>query len=158
MKCLSLVLTTLFASLALATPASADTGHFHSATSAVVDSGALSVTFDERGLGTADVTYQLTADATAVYACINGGGNHPQAANKETVNAEVSAGGSFTPINGRVVAELQAGPPAAGDFTCPSGQTLVLASVAYTSGVLADLTNAVNIAVPDTAREFVHLT
>jgi hypothetical protein len=79
----------------------------------------------------------------APYACINKGGNHPQAANKETVNAEVSAGGSFAPKNGRVVASLSAGPPSAGAFSCPSGQRLVLAGVSYTNTQLCDTTNNV---------------
>jgi hypothetical protein len=89
-----------------------------------------------------------------VYACINGGGNHPQAANKETVNAEVSANGSFEPRNGRVQASLTAGPPSAGAFSCPSGQRLVLASVSYTNIVLAHTTNRVSTTVPDASRTF----
>ena len=152
-----LALFTAVALLAFATPAYADTGHFHSATSTVSNTGALVVSFDERGLGEADVDYLLTADAVAEYACINGGSNHPQAANKETINAEVSAGATFTPRNGRVVASLSAGPPSAGDFACPTGQALVLASVSYTNGVLADLTNGVSVAVPDASRVFLVL-
>lgn len=140
--------------LALGSPASASAPKFHSATGAVANSGALVVSFDERGLGHENIDYVLTADATAVYACINGGGNHPQAANKETVNAEVSAGGSFEPKNGRVVASLTAGPPSAGDFACPKGQRLVLASVSYTSIVLTDVTNGVSTSVADTSRTF----
>jgi len=145
---------TLVAVLALATAAWAGAPKFHSATSSVNNDGALVVNFDERGLGNDNIDYTLTADATAVYACINGGGNHPQAANKETVNAEVSAGGSFEPKNGRVVASLSAGPPSAGDFSCPSGQRLVLASVSYTNIVLTDTTNGVSTSVPDASRTF----
>jgi hypothetical protein len=89
-----------------------------------------------------------------VYACINGGGNHPQAANKETVNAEVFANGSFEPRNGRVQASLTAGPPSASAFSCPSGQRLVLASVSYTNIVLAHTTNGVSTTVPDASRTF----
>ena len=98
------------------------------------------------------------ADATAVYACINGGSNQPQAANKETINAEVSAAGSFEPKNGRVVASLSAGPPPAGDFTCPPGQRLVLASVSYTAVVLTDTTSGVSTAVADASRTFLELS
>jgi hypothetical protein len=152
-----LALLATFVLAGIAAPAYADTGHFHSAASSVSISGALVVSFDERGLGQADVTYSLTAQASATYACINGGDNHPQAANKETVNAEVSAGATFTPRNGRVVASLAAGPPGAGGFTCPGGQSLMLASVAYTNGVLADLTNGVSIDVADASRVFIQL-
>jgi hypothetical protein len=137
-----------------ATPASADAPQFHSATSSVDNAGALVVNFDERGLGNANVDYTLTADATAVFACINGGGNHPKATNKETVNAEVSGGASFEPKNGRVVASVSAGPPSAGAFSCPSGQRLVLASVSYTNGVLTDTTNGASTPVPDASRVF----
>ena len=148
-------LASIAAVLAFAAPASAASApKFHSATSSVNNAGALVVNFDERGLGNDNIDYTLTADATAVYACINGGGKHPQAANKETINAEVSAGGSFEPKNGRVVASLSAGPPSAGSFSCPNGQRLVLASVAYTSIVLTDTTNNVSTAVPDASRTF----
>lgn len=140
--------------LVTAAPALADAPKFHRVSSSVDGSGALVVSFDERGLGNENVDYTLTADATAVYACLNGGGNHPQAANKETINAEVSAGGSFEPKNGRVVASLSAGPPSAGSFACPPGQRLVLASVSYTNIVLTDTTNGVTASIPDASRVF----
>ena len=144
----------LVAAMAFAAAASADAPKFHSATSSVNGSGALVASFDERGLGNTNIDYTLTADATAVFACINGGGNHPQAANKETVNAEVSAGGSFEPKNGRVQASLSAGPPSTGSFSCPKGQRLVLASVSYTNIVLTDTTNGVSTSLPDASRTF----
>lgn len=149
-----LLATALVAAMAFAASASADAPKFHSATSAVNNAGALVASWDERGLGNTNIDYTLTADASAVYACINGGGNHPQAANKETVNSEVSAAGSFEPKNGRVQASLSAGPPSAGAFSCPKGQRLVLASVSYTNIVLTDTTNGVSTSVPDASRTF----
>ena len=143
--------------LAFAGPAMADAPKFHSADSSVDSAGALVASFDERGLGNENIDYTLTADATAVYACINGGNNHPQAANKETVNAEVSAAGSFEPKNGRVQASLTAGPPSAGDFSCPNGQRLVLASVSYTNIDLTDTTNGVSAALADASRVVVDI-
>jgi hypothetical protein len=151
---LILMATALVAAMAFAVSASADAPKFHSATSAVNGSGALVASWDERGLGNTNIDYTLTADASAVFACINGGGNHPQAANKETVNAEVSANGSFEPRNGRVQASLTAGPPSAGSFTCPGGQRLVLASVSYTNIVLTDTSNGVSTSLPDASRTF----
>ena len=148
------VLAALAVTLTFAGPASADAPKFHSATSSVNNAGALVVNFDERGLGNTNIDYTLTADATAVFACINGGNNHPQAANKETINSEVSANGSFEPKNGRVVASLTAGPPSAGNFHCPPGQRLVFASVSYTNINLTDLTNGVSTSVPDASRTF----
>lgn len=143
--------------LAFAGPAMADAPKFHSADSSVDSAGALVAEFDERGLGNENIDYTLTADATAVYACINGGDNHPKAANKETVNAEVSAAGSFEPKNGRVTASLSAGPPSAGDFSCPNGQRLVLASVSYTDVELTDTTNGVSASLADASRTLVAL-
>jgi hypothetical protein len=143
--------------LALAGPAMADAPKFHSATSSVDGAGALVADFDERGLGNENIDYTLMADATAVYACINGGNNHPQAANKETVNAEVSAAGSFEPKNGRVEASLSAGPPSAGAFDCPNGQKLVLAGVSYTDVELTDTTNGVTASLADASRTLVSL-
>src|SRR6266550_1653973 len=118
--------------------------HFKSATASVNGSGALVVAFDEAGLGNGNINYTLNADATATYACINGGGNHPKAANKETRAAQVSTGGSFQSKNGRVQASLTTGPLSPGGFSCPSGQRLVLAGVSYSNIVLTDTTNDVS--------------
>jgi hypothetical protein len=141
-------------SLAFVSPALAAAPKFHSATSSVNNDGALVVSFDERGLGNENVDYTLTADATALYACINGGGKHPQAANKEAFEGQVSDGASFEPKNGRVVADMTAGPLQAPQFTCPSGQRRVLAAVTYTNIVLTDTSNGVSTAVPDASRTF----
>jgi hypothetical protein len=144
----------LVATLALAATAAAGAPKFHSATSSVNNAGALVVSFDERGLGNLNVDYTLAADASATYACINRGGNHPQATNKETFNADVSASGSFEVKNGRVVASLAAGPISAGAFSCPGGQRLVLAAVSYTNIELCDTTNDVCVGLPDASRTF----
>jgi len=120
--------------------------HFFKATgSSVADSGALVVTIDEAGVGQETVNYTLTWNAVADYGCINGGGNHPQASNKETVATGGAASFSETPENGRVKADfpVPGTPPSAGDFHCPGGQTLVLADVSYTAS-LADTTNGVS--------------
>src|SRR5262249_21673913 len=91
---------------------------------------ALVVTIDEAGVGPALVNTTLTADASATYACINGGGNPPKATNKETVNGPLSAElNGVSPINGRVMTSIMVGPLGPGDFSCPPGQTMVLASV-----------------------------
>lgn len=145
---------TMVAVFALATAAWADAPKFHAATSSVNNDGALVVNFDERGLGNENIDYTLTADATALYACINGGGKHPQAANKEAFEGQVSGGGSFEPKNGRVVASLTAGPLLAPQFTCPPGQNRVLAAVSYTNIVLTDTTNGVSTPVAPASRTF----
>ena len=154
LRMMLLATVALVASMAFAGPALAQAPKFHATDSAVNNDGALVASWDERGLGNDNVDYTLTADAEAVFACINRGGNHPEAANKETINAEVSANGSFEPRNGRIQASLTAGPPSAGDFSCPGGQRLVLASVAYTNIVLTDTTNGVTANLADVSRIF----
>jgi DNA-binding phage protein len=153
-----LVLTATVAFGFLAQIASATSGaHFFSATGSVADNGALVVTFDESGVGQETVDLSLTATGNATYACINGGGNHPKAANKESVTGPVSGSGSFAPTkNGRVSGSLSAGPPAS-NLTCPSGQTFVLACVTYTNIVLTDTTNDVSTPVADVSRTFFNI-
>jgi hypothetical protein len=130
---------------------------FMSASGSVDSSGALVVSFDEAGVGTSSIDYTLTSDATAVYACINGGGNHPKAANKETINGDVSGGGTFEPKHGRVTGSITVGPLSAGTFSCPSGQQLVLASVSYTNILLTDTQNDVSTTIADTSRTFFNI-
>ncbi len=154
MRRFTLLIVTLVLMLGFASSASAVAAKFHQVSSSVNNAGALVVNFDERGLGNGNIDYVLSADATAVYACINGGGKHPEAANKETINGDVSAAGSFESRNGRVVASLSAGPISAGDFSCPGGQRLVLASVSYLNGVLIDTTNGTSVSIPDASRVF----
>ena len=152
------ILTLLLAIGFTASAAFATNGaHFMSAGDSVNGAGALVATFDEAGLGNGDINYVLSADATALYACINGGGNHPKAANKQSFQGQVSQGGTFQAKNGRVRASLVTGPLSAGSFSCPSGQTLVLASVSYTNVVLTDTTNNVSATLADVSRTFVDL-
>jgi hypothetical protein len=150
----AMVLSVMAVLLLSASAVFAVAAKFHSTASSVNDNGALRVDFDQRGLGNADINYTLTADAEATWFCINRGGNNPSAANKRDVVAEVSAGGTFQAENGRVVASLTAGPPSAGDFSCPGGQTLRLGSVSYTNIVLTDTTNNVSVNVADASRTF----
>lgn len=120
----------------------ADSPHFISA-SAFLDTttGNLTAVFKEAGLGStlASEHITLSAQASATYACINGGGNHPQAGNKETVNGPVSSSGEFTVRNGQTTGSLTLTPPGSGDFACPNGQTLELASVSYADVLLTGL-------------------
>jgi hypothetical protein len=141
--------------------ASATSGaHFFSATGSVADNGALQVSWDEAGLGQNTVNYTLSAQSSATYACINGGGNHPKAANKQSVNGPLSSPNTgFKPDNGRVRVTngLSVG-PLPSTLTCPSGQTFVLACVSYTSITLTDTTNNVAANIADTSRTFVNIS
>jgi hypothetical protein len=136
--------------------ASATSGaHFFSATGSVNNDGALAVSWDEAGVGQQQINYVLTADSTVSYACINGGSNHPKAANKATFAGPLTSPSvGFLPQNGRVVGSISVGPLSAGSFSCPSGQRLVLAAVSYTNILLTDTTNNVSTSVADTSRTF----
>lgn len=133
MRRLSIMIATLLA-LAFAAPAFADSPHFLSSSASIDNAGNLVCTFKEAGLGSTLSTEAVTcsANATANYACINGGGNHPKAANKETVSGPVSGGGNFPVRNGQTTGSITVAPPSAGSFSCSSGHELVLASVCYT--------------------------
>jgi hypothetical protein len=139
MRRLLIVFAAAFATAALAAPAAlADSPHFIKASASIDQAGNLVCTFKEAGLGTTVSTEAVTcsADATAVYACINGGGNHPQATNKATISGPVSGGGNFPVRNGSTTGSITVAPPGPGSFSCPNGQTLVLASISYTNIVL----------------------
>ncbi|SRR6266568_3832962 len=145
------VLAVTAGSLVLAVgPAFATSPHFINASaSGPSRSGTLSVNFKEAGLGNdALISYQADANASATYACINGGGNHPQAKNKETVAGPVSAFGTFSSDkNGSISNSLTLNPPGAGDFSCPSGQRLVLASVSYSDVSITDTTDGITASI-----------
>lgn len=159
-KTLKLTLTIAMVGVAALTfwtvAASATSGaHFFSASGSVNNDGALVVSWDEAGVGQQQINYVLTADSTATYACINGGGNHPKATNKATFAGPLTSPSvGFLPQNGRVRGSISVGPLSAGSFSCPSGQRLVLASVSYTNILLTDTTNNVSVSIADTSRTF----
>jgi hypothetical protein len=132
------LLTILGLAAAVAVPvALADNPHWINASSSIDNDGILVCSFKEAGLGTISATnVTCSADASAVYYCVNGGNNHPQAANKETVTEPVSGGGSFPVRNGQTTGDIVLSPPGAGDFSCPPGQRLELGEVHYTNIVL----------------------
>jgi hypothetical protein len=128
-----------------ATAALADSPHFISeGTASITSAGAYNVSnFKEAGLGNTVSTEAITlsATATATYACINGGGNHPKATNKQSATGQVSNTGSFPVRNGSTTGTLSVGPPPAGPFTppCSPPQTVALVSVSYTNVMLTGL-------------------
>ena len=133
--------------LVFAATAVAVSPHYISAASGLSGSS-LTANFKIAGLGdNQTITVTLTADATAQYACFNGGGNHPKATNKETVAGPVSATGDFTSgKNGNVVGSLTTPAPGPGDFSCPNGQRLVLTFVQYTNVQLTSVAGTVDLA------------
>lgn len=133
----------------VATPSAyADSPHFVRASASLNNDGSLTVSFKEAGLGTNQlIHYVASADATATYVCVNRGGANPSASNKTTVSGPVTASGDFSSgKNGQVSASLTLSPPPS-DISCPSGQSLQLAQVSYTSVTITDTTNNVSESV-----------
>jgi len=122
-------------------PAAADSPHFISeGTASITSSGAYNVSnFKEAGLGNTTTSESITLHidkATATYVCVNGGGQHPKAVNKQSVNTSLTTTGSFPVRNGQTTGSISAGPPPAGPFSppCSPPMKVVLAQVSY-SGV-----------------------
>jgi hypothetical protein len=134
-RLLVLVAAAVAALLLFASPASAASPHFLRASASGPDgSGDLVVNFKIAGLGdTVTTTVTASANATAVYACQNNGGNFPSDPKKQQVSGPVSASGDFTSgKNGSITDSLTLMPPAS-TLNCPGGQHEVLASVSYTN-------------------------
>jgi len=150
------LLTTLFVfALAIAGKAQTSGAHFFTVDATVTSNGDLSISFDEAGLGNGDINYTASAAAQAFYGCINGGGNHPQATNKESVQAQTSTGGTLKSKNGRVSGTFALPvPPPPASFSCPGGQIAVLASVTYTGALLTDNTSNVSVEQADMTGTF----
>jgi hypothetical protein len=111
--------------------------HFINCSASGVNSdGTLNACFKIAGLGdNQTLTVTASATATAVYGCLNHGQQCPNAANKISVQGNVSASGTFTSgKNGQITACLTVDPPPPpSTFSCPKGQDLVLVSVSYTN-------------------------
>lgn len=133
------ILTPLVAVVAVltlsSTAAFAANPHFINASASGPNAaGNLLVSFKIAGLGdNQTITVTATADATAVYACQNNGGNFPSDPKKTEVSGPVSASGDFTSgRNGQITGSLTLSPPAT-TLSCPPGQRRVLVSVSYTN-------------------------
>ena len=140
----------LAAGLFASTSVLADNPHFIRATSSLDNEGNLVCSWKEAGLGAnQSIDYECSAFATATYVCVNRGGKNPSAANKTSVEGQVSEPGTFNSgKNGQITASLTVAPPDSG-FSCPPGQSKELASVSYTSVQLSDTTNGINAPLAD---------
>lgn len=127
-RTLVLLVSVLFASFLGVPAASAGSAHFiNNAFSISQDGSSVTVSAKEAGLGDeAQIHVVLTADA----ACINPGGKHPSAANKESVSSAADV-----PVqNGKAAYTLTVTATFTPDCTPP--MTLVFSNI-----VLTDTTN-----------------
>lgn len=105
----------------------ADSPHFVRTSASVTNAGQLVISWKEAGLGGGQtISYVAGANqAQAIYACINNGGKHPSAANKESINGPITASGDLTAAkNGSINGSLTSG-PLPSNLDCPNGQTFV---------------------------------
>ena len=127
-----------------AVPALAQSGHFVTGganalrISGPAANGDLTISGKVAGLGGTTFEIEVTADATAEYACQNRGGEFPNDPKKQTVSGPVSAttGPQPTPTNGQAKFSLTLQEPAS-TLDCPSGQRVVLTSVTYENVTLS---------------------
>ncbi|MFF4499004.1 hypothetical protein [Streptomyces sp. NPDC001401] len=121
----------------LAGPAYAGSPHFISnATSVSRSDNTLTVSGKEAGLGD-EAQVHVVLSATAL--CINNGGHHPHAVNKESVNAA----GDFPVQNGK--ADFSLSVTAVFQPECSPPMT-----VSFTGVTLNDTTNNVSLGIPGT--------
>jgi hypothetical protein len=138
MRRFMLVAALVLATAALAVPAAwAGSPHFvNNAFTITRSDDTLTVSGKEAGLGDeAQINVVLTATAL----CINGGGNHPKAVNKESVSAE----GTFPVQNGK--AEWTLSVTATFSPSCSPPMT-----VAFTDVTVTDTTNGLTKTFPGT--------
>ena len=127
--------------------AGADSPHFVKASAASDGSGNLVVSWKEAGLGNnQNVNYVASANATSLYGCVNHGGKHPQASNKESFSGPVTASGTFSSgKNGSITASLTLTPPGGqAALDCPDDMAVTLLQVTYTNVAISDTTNNVS--------------
>lgn len=82
------------------------------------------------GLGNEDVLVTATADAAALFACRNKGGNFPSDPKKQSEVQQLSNTVRITPENGQVTFAILLGPVTT-ILACPGSQVVVLACVEF---------------------------
>jgi hypothetical protein len=129
-----LILTLLMVFVLAVTTVSAGSPHFVGKISIERVGNDLAVSGKEAGLGNET---QVHIEVTAEAQCINPGGNHPQAGNKETFSAE----GDFPVQNGKAIFELTLTADFQPDCSPPM-------SVVWTNVVVSDTEHGVSETFP----------
>lgn len=153
MRKLTLLLAVLVVAVAVPT-ASAGSPHFiRNATFSSISGSTLNCNFKEAGLESGShETITCSAHEAVTYECVNGGGKNPSAANKTTFQTDDQSSGEFTADKNGNIVDSQALPvtsPGELNFSCPSGQRLVLVSVFYTNVRVTDTTSGASASLAD---------
>jgi len=128
--------TAMTAVTLLAGPAVAGNAHFVGTPTATRSGDTLTVSGKEAGLGNEAQVHDVLS-ATAL--CINNGGHHPKAVNKESVSTE----GTFPVQNGK--ADFTLSVTATFSPSCSPPMT-----VAFTDITITDTTNGISVSIPGT--------
>jgi len=139
-----------------ATTALAQSPHFigTAVVTGISSDGTISVKFKEAGVGNnQNISYTFGGSFSADYGCVNHGGNHPSATNKEFVADNFSVTGTFSSgKNGSISASLSFTPPDPNTvLNCPGNQLAVLADITYSNLSLTDSTNGVSATLSTTS-------
>ncbi len=133
---LVIVVAAVAASVFVVPTASAGSPHFVGTATAVRSGSSLTVVGKEAGLGNEE---QIHVSVTVLAACLNGGGQFPDAANKESFNAT----GTFPVQNGKANFSLTL--TATFQPRCSPPMTVVFGAV-----TVIDLTNGISLTLPGT--------
>jgi hypothetical protein len=116
--------------------------------------GTITVKFKEAGVGNNQlITYTFGGSFSANYGCVNRGGNHPSASNKEFLAGNVDVIAQIpSGKNGSISATLSFTPPDPDTvLNCPGNQVAVLADIVYSGLTLTDTTNSVSATLSTTS-------
>jgi hypothetical protein len=107
MKKLSILTCTMIALGFMATTVRADNPHYIKGPTASLSSdGAYCVSFKEAGLGSTEIFYTLTADATFTWQCFTKSGNNPQGSpNTVSFSGDTRTVG-IVPHNGQITGSV----------------------------------------------------
>jgi len=129
---------------------------FGNVRASVGDDGRLEIIYSLNGLqsGASDIVHGY-ANVTAVYACVNRGGNAPRAANKRTTYKHPTVGTATAQAkgNGSVTGKIFLPVPQDPSFSCPNGQTKALMSVQYSNVRVQESSSDASTAVPGTFQK-----
>jgi hypothetical protein len=124
--------------------------HFVSATSSISDTGVLSATFKEAGLGdNQNIDYTLTATVDATFGYVNNGGNVVQGVPWLVTSTTLASTTLTSDKNGNVEGTLT-GTPLTSNLAEPSGNNWrQVIDVTYSGVYVNDTTNGVSVQVAD---------
>jgi len=124
--------------------------HFITASSSISDTGVLSATFKEAGLGdNQNIDYTLTADVDATFGFVNNGGNVVQGQPWHVTSTVLASTTLSSDKNGNIVGTLT-GTPLTPNLSEPNGHNWQpVIDVSYTNVSVNDTTNGVSVQVAD---------